>query len=210
LLQSAILDNFVEKTQIHKVFYTQHKPQHRRHYQKNHSISQEAKWQLALQYLGYYQGKIDGDLLTSESYHAIETFQHKYQKFVSGLLDERFKLYLSDIYTQMKMKKDLLYKGKKKKKNSKKIQTALHIIGIYKGKIDGITGPKTKNAIHLYIQNKEKNSTKDSSFYTNVKVQLIQDAIVSVEQTLNEMKQESYFPVHYQVASIDDEMTIDP
>ena len=198
LLQAAILDDVVDKIQAYKTSYMHHnKHRHSRHTQREQRVTDETKWQLALQYLGYYHGKIDGDLLTPESYHAIDLFQHKYQALASGLLDERFKPYLSDIYLQLKMKKDLSYEGKNKRKNSKKIQTALQIMGFYEGKIDGKAGKKTKSAMKQYLDRKENNNTNEKQFDTDTKKELIQNAITIVEKKLHNMKQESYFKVHY-------------
>jgi len=198
LLQAAILDDVVDKIQSYGASHMHYKKYHHsRHTQKEHKVSDEAKWQLALYYLGYYHGKIDGDLLTPESYHAIELFQHKYQSLASGLLAERFKPYLSDIYLQLKMKKDLSYEGKEKIKNSKKIQTALQVMGFYEGKIDGKTGEKTKSAIKLYVESKEYNKSSEKELDADMKKVLIQDAVAVVEKKLGNMKQESYFNTQY-------------
>lgn len=209
-LQAAFLDDMVERLQTYGASHMHHKHYRHRHYHKDHRVSHEVKWQLALQYLGYYHGKINGDLLTPESYQAVETFQHTYQGLASGFLDERFKPYLSDIYVQLDMQKNISYEGINKQKNVKKLQSALQIMGFYDGKIDGLMGEKSKNAIKQYVQSEEGSNSSDIHLDSNAKARLYQNAMTAVEKKLNEMKQKSYFPAHYQAEETEDAMTIDP
>jgi len=191
VLQSAVLDDLFKSIE----HQTAHKKHHRSHHRKHryHAISDEKKWQTALKFLGYYQGKINGDLLTPESYKAIKNFQQRDQYFAAGILEDDSKRYLSQVYKAIRLRNYLDYEGKNRKKNRKKIQAALSIEGVYQGKIDGVTGKKTKNSILLYKKSLDQNTTEGSQLNKEEREQLIAASKDLLEERLAKFKQETSF-----------------
>ncbi len=185
-LHAAILDDLVEKVGNYAT-HASHKSHHHAHRKHHsvHTISQERQWQYALKFLGYYHGTIDGDLLTPESYHAIEQFQFAHQALATGFLDNGYKPYLTDIYRQITLKHDIAYDGKKKDRLIRKKQAALLILGYYNGKIDGKFGAKSEEAwVHAIAALKDEQT-------------LFDQAQKEVEEKLQKMKDPHYFSRHY-------------
>jgi len=183
-LHAAILDDLVEKVS----HYTSH-PSHKHHYRYHkhavHTLSKEMQWQYALKFLGYYHEKIDGDLLTQASYNAIEAFQRDHQAFATGLLENRYKPYLSDIYREIALQQDIVYDGNNKERLIRKKQAALHVLGYYHGKIDGKFGAKSKAAWADAID-----------IFQDAKT-IFEKAQKDVEERLQKMKTKAYFALHY-------------
>ena len=182
-LHAAVLDDLFENI-THK---TIHKKHHRSH--RSRTISDEEKWQTALKFLGYYHGKIDGDLFTPESFDAIKRFQEKREVIATGFLEDEYKSYLSYIYDVIAMKKTLDYQGKNRKKNRKKIQAALSLEGVYTGRIDGVMGKKSKASILSYKRKMDMNTSEGPSLSDEEKRTLIEDARISAENQLMVFKQ---------------------
>ena len=183
-LHAAILDDLAEKIS-HYTSHLSHKRHHIHHKHHIHTVSKEQQWQYALQFLGYYHGNIDGDLLTPESYHAIEQFQFAHQTLATGFLENRYKPYLSDVYRQVALQHDMMYDGAGKGKLIRKKQAALAILGYYNGKIDGKFGSKSKEAWKDAL---EKFGDEKTLFDYAQKV---------VEERLRKMKHSDYFAQHY-------------
>ena len=185
-LHAAILDDLVEKVGNYAT-HASHKGHHHAHRKHHslHTISQERQWQYALKFLGYYHGTIDGDLLTPESYHAIEQFQFAHQALATGFLDNRYKPYLSDIYRQIALQHDIVYAGKEKDRIIRKKQAALLVLGYYNGKIDGKFGVKSKEAWEHALAVRQDEQT------------LFDQARKEVEEKLQIMKDPHYFSRHY-------------
>ena len=188
VLNGAILDDLVDNINHHIEQKNPHKRHHRRHH--HYRISDEKKWQTALQFLGYYQGKIDGDLYTTESFNAINAFQHKRQELATGFLEEQYKTYLSHIYQLLRLQEYLEYRGKNRRKNRQKIQAALTIEGYYSGKIDGAMGRRSKRSILLYQNSLDSNATASSKLDPEEKTRLVEDAVFSIEKQLAAIKDE--------------------
>jgi hypothetical protein len=192
-LHAAILDDLVEKIQQqqHKHHTKRH---HRHHYQKE--LSNEAKWQTALQYLGYYKGKVDGDLSTKASFDAIMAFHTKHHEIETGFLEEADKHYLSEVYRTLSLKKYLSYKGKNRKRNHQKLQAALTVVSFYNGKIDGIFGKASKEALRHYSTQFDSNNT---SFDPKEKV--IHEAREKIEEEAEKIKEDTFDPQRYTSAA---------
>ena len=180
IAQAAVLDNLFENLN-HKT------PQkkHHRHHRYHHTISDEAKWQTSLKFLGYYDGKIDGDLMTEESFDAIEEFQKKREIVANGFLEEKYKNFLSSVYEAIAMKNYLDYSGKKRINKKKTIQAALFVEGVYSGKIDGRIGKKSKKSILAYKEKMDLNSTKRPVLSSEEKIELIDDAKLLAQKKLD-------------------------
>jgi len=184
-LHAAILDDLVEEVSHYTTHHShkRHRHVHRQH--SVHALSKERQWQYALQFLGYYHGPINGDLLTPESYHAIEEFQFAHQALATGFLDNRYKPYLSDIYRQITLQHDIVYSGKVKDRIIRKKQAALSVLGYYNGTIDGKFGSKSKEAWKHAIT-----ALQDEQI-------LFDHARKDVEERLQKMKDPHYFSRHY-------------
>jgi peptidoglycan hydrolase-like protein with peptidoglycan-binding domain len=184
--QAAILDDLVDTIKNKTVQKKRHK-KYRRHY---YAVSDEKKWQTSLKFLGYYQGKIDGDLYSPESFNAIQNFQKRRMSPASGFLENEYKKYLSYIYDIITLNKYLGYKGKSRRKNNKKIQAALALEGTYSGKIDGVMGKKTKKSILLYKSRVDINATSSPRLSDKMKHKLIEDAKITAEKQLAVFKED--------------------
>ncbi len=199
-LHAAILDDVAEKVEAYESHFFHHNRHatHRHHrYHSRHIVSKEKQWQQALRFLGYYNGKIDGDLLTPVSYHAIERFERDHQEVATGLLDNCYKPYLTDIYTQLSLKRYLQYEGKERYKVYKKKQAALKVLGYYTGKIDGHFGKKSKAALKSAFEEGKSEPAIE------------EEAREKVDTLLDAMKEHTYFSLHYEkpdVVSLDDDL----
>ena len=194
-LHAAILDDIVEKVNHYTVRAT-HKQYHIHHQHVVYSVSKEQQWQTALKFLGYYEGKIDGDLLTERSYNAIEKFQLSYQEYATGLLENRYKSYLSDLYREIALQQDLAYDGENKEHLIRKKQAALYVLGYYHGKIDGKFGAKSKEAWAHALE-----MFQDAQM-------IFEKAQKDVEERLQKMKTKAYFVLHYKEEAEEDEATL--
>jgi hypothetical protein len=191
ILDAAVLDDLFNS--IHQD--TTHKKYHKRRYRKHHhrTVSDKEKWQISLKFLGYYHGKIDGDLLTPESYNAIKDFQQRNQYFGAGILEHDSKEYLMRVYEAIRLNNYLNYEGENRQKLDRKIQAALAAKGIYPGKIDGRIGKKTKNAILVYRQSLEQNVSNEGGLSPEEKDRLFVDAKNLLEKRLENFKEEASF-----------------
>jgi len=199
MLHAAILDDVAEKVKQYESHYFHHNKHtaYRHHKHHGYSVSKEKQWQMALHFLGYYHGQIDGDLLTTESYDAIERFQHTYQEAATGLLDNCYKPYLSDIYRQLAMKKYLDYNGQNRNFLNRKKQAMLKILGYYHGKIDGHFGKQSKAALQSALAEGKSESVLET------------EAREKINMVLSTMKKHSYFSSHYEqpaIAALNDEV----
>jgi ribosomal protein L14E/L6E/L27E len=191
--QAAILDDLVEKIQHETTSHTAH---HRKHRSRHHaSLSKEAKWQSALQYLGYYHGKIDGDLATQTSFDAIIAFHTEHGQMATGFLEEEDKRYLLEVYRKIALKKYLSYEGKNRRKNNQKLQAALAQESLYHGKIDGRFGKASQKALKRYTLQLDSNGTEMDR--KEIEARLVRDAREKVIQKLERIKQEPYDPTKY-------------
>jgi hypothetical protein len=188
-LHAAVLDDFIEK--IHSKPTTKHHKKRRVY----HSMSEEAQWQTALQFLGYYQGKIDGDLYTEKSFNAITAFHVKHKEIATGFLEEADKRYLSEIYSVISLNRYISYSGKSKRKNKQKLQAALKLKSFYDGKIDGHFGKKSKQAFVRYKTTLENNTTGMTDQL--IKERLIDDAKNRVEKRVEIIRKVQFDPAQY-------------
>ena len=144
-LSATILDDF-----MHKIDSRSHPVQHRKKYRHHRKLSDAAQWQTALQFLGYYKGKVDGDLYTRSTFDAVTLFHFKHGEVDVGFLEEEDKKYLSEVYRILELNRYVSYEGKVKRKNNQKLQAALALHSFYTGKIDGQFGTESKNAFDRY------------------------------------------------------------
>jgi len=199
-LHAAILDDFVEKIQ--------QETRQKKHYKKHHyhhqtTLSSDAKYQKALKFLGYYHGKIDGDLSTQASFDAIMAFHTKHNEIETGFLEEEDKRYLLEVYHTIILEKYLSYTGKNKKKNHQKLQAALAAKSLYNGKIDGVLGKASKKAFTRY---KAQLETDMEMSKDEVENRLIEEAKEQIETKVAKIKEDTFDPKAYAAAPVQEDM----
>ena len=199
-LHAAVLDDLVEKIE----HQTSHKKHYRKHHYRHHTtLSSDAQYQTALQFLGYYHGKIDGDLSTKASFDAIIDFHTKHNEITTGFLEEEDKAYLSEVYRTLAMKKYLSYAGKNKKRKYQQIQAALRVESFYNGKIDGHFGKASKKALKRYTAQLDTNMSISEQ---DTKKKLINDAREKIEKEIEEIKKDTFDPNAYATAPLEEDL----
>jgi len=108
------------------------------------------KIQKALASLGFYRGKIDGEVNSFETRSAIKDMNIAYEIDNSSSLKPEAKDALVFLGTLFEFDRYLISRGTDKRSKGKKIQTALKIHGFYFTKIDGAVGRGTRNSIGEY------------------------------------------------------------
>jgi len=186
-LHAAILDDLVEKIQTPEKHYKHHRKNYR-----HTPLSQEAKWQTSLQFLGYYKGKIDGDLFTQESFDAITAFHHDHDQIDTGFLEEEDKRYLSKIYRTISLKQYLSYHGDNKRQKAKKLQAALKALSFYQGEIDGYFKKGSKKALTRYKMGLDSNLSDEE-----IEKRLLDEAEEKIASDIEKIKKEDFDPLNY-------------
>ena len=110
----------------------------------------EMKIQKALASLGFYRGKIDGEVNSYETRSAIKELNVAYEISDSASLKPEAKDALIFLGTLFEFDRYLISRGTDKRSKGKKIQTALKIHGFYFTKIDGAVGKGTRRSISEY------------------------------------------------------------
>ena len=108
------------------------------------------KIQKSLAGLGFYHGKMDGEVNSYETRSAIKAMNNAYEIGDTASLSPKAKdalIYLGDLFA---FDRALISKDNSKRGKGKKIQTALKIHGFYHTKIDGAVGPGTRRSIAEY------------------------------------------------------------
>ena len=108
------------------------------------------KIQKSLAALGFYHGKIDGEVNSYETRSAIKAMNNAYEIGDTASLSPKAKdalIYLGDLFI---FDRALISKDNSKRGKGKKIQTALKIHGFYHTKVDGAVGPGTRRSIAEY------------------------------------------------------------
>lgn len=113
-------------------------------------MTTEKKIQKSLASLGFYHGKIDGEVNSYETRSAIKAMNIAYEISNTASLTPKAKdalIYLGDLFIFDRV---LISKDNSKRAKGKKIQTALKIHGFYHTKIDGVVGSGTRAVIAEY------------------------------------------------------------
>jgi len=162
----------------------------------------EIKIQKALASLGFYRGRIDGEVNSFETRSAIKDMNIAYEIGNSASLKPEAKDALIFLGTLFEFDRYLISSGTDKQSKGKKIQTALKIHGFYFTKIDGAVGSGTRNSISQYKA--AKGLSYGSSLDFEEEYQLISSAKQmndkNIEDTIGSLKglgakQESPVPV---------------
>jgi hypothetical protein len=203
LLNGAILDDLTAKIPYFSKKKTPYKKHGKVH--KEYTLSKEAQWQKALSFLGYYQGKIDGDLYTQRSFNAIIHFHTDHNEIATGFLEEADKQYLSEVYRTISLETYLSYNGKNKRKNIQKRQAALAVLSLYQGKIDGIFKQRSKAALSHYAQQIDANSTMTDREIEDI---LLKEAGEKIRHTLEQIRKTPFDPSKYSPEPYREDMEI--
>ncbi|ADV46346.1 peptidoglycan-binding protein [Nitratifractor salsuginis] len=126
---------------------------HRRHraapaVQENHS--DEMKIQIALKNLGYYHGPIDGQVNSFTTRNALRAFNQAYEIGDTPYMSPQERDALIYLGTLLQFDRNLAAQGSDRRTRTRRVQTALKILGFYNGKLDGSNGPMTRRAIAEY------------------------------------------------------------
>jgi len=113
-------------------------------------MTDEKRIQKALSSLGFYRGKIDGEVNSYETRSAIKDMNIAYEISSSASLKPEVKDTLIFLGTLFRFDRYLIANSNSKRTKSKKIQAALKVHGYYHGKIDGAIGKGTRGSIAQY------------------------------------------------------------
>ncbi len=113
-------------------------------------MTPEKKIQKALASLGFYHGRIDGEINSFETRSAIKAMNEAYEISHTASLKPEARDALIFLGTLFEFDRNLIARGSDARSKGKKIQTALKIQGFYHSRIDGAVGPATRRAIAEY------------------------------------------------------------
>lgn len=116
-------------------------------------LTDEKKIQRALSSMGFYRGRIDGQINSFETRAAIKEMNKAYEISNNASLKPEAKDTLIFLGTLFEMDRYLIAQGNDKRTRDKKIQAALKVHGYYPGKIDGAIGRGSRAAITQYKAN---------------------------------------------------------
>ena len=150
-----------------------HRKKHHRH--KSTTITREMKIQESLVALGFYSGKIDGDLNSYETRAAFKKFNITYGIANDSSISPDVKDQLIYLYNLFILNKYLNAEGTTKRTKGRRLQAALKVFGAYHSKIDGIIGNGTRKAIAVYRMN--QGMIPGTSLSAHEKYELISSAI---------------------------------
>jgi len=138
-------------------------------------LTDEMRTQKSLAALGFYSGKIDGNINSYESRSAIKKMNESYGLSSSSALTSESKdqlIYLSHLY---EIDKYLQASDKSRVARDKKLQAALKVYDVYSGKIDGVVGNGTRLSIAKYRM--QQGMTPEIFLTKDEKIALIDGAI---------------------------------
>lgn len=115
-------------------------------------MTDEMKIQQALAGLGFYSGKIDGNINNYATRNAIKQMNMAYNISDNTLLEKETSNQLVYIGTLFDLDKKLSSTSNSKKAKAIQLQAALMVQGVYTSKIDGAIGKGTRSSISMYRQ----------------------------------------------------------
>jgi len=133
----------------HHTTHKSKKRSHRKHI-ATPRMTDEKRIQKALSSLGFYHGKIDGEVNSYETRSAIKEMNIAYEISQSASLRPEEKDSLIYLGTLLEFDRYLIAHGADSKTKGRKIQTALKVLGYYHDRIDGLVGRGTRSAIAQY------------------------------------------------------------
>jgi peptidoglycan hydrolase-like protein with peptidoglycan-binding domain len=155
-LVGGVVGGVVGSVITNEVYRHGHRSRHTRHrrhrtrpvVQEKHT--DEMKIQIALKNLGYYRGPIDGQVNSFTTRNAIRAFNQAYEIGDTSYMSPQERDALIYLGTLLQFDRNLAAQGSDRRTRTRRIQTALKVLGFYNGKLDGANGPMTRRAIAEY------------------------------------------------------------
>ena len=147
-------------------------------------MTSEKKIQKSLTSLGFYNGKIDGEVNSFETRTAIKNMNIGYGISNDASLRQTVRDTLIYMGTLFQFDRYLISSSNTKKSKAKKLQVALKIHGYYHGGIDGLLGKGSRSAVKEYQMNLGTEATGSLDF--EAEYQLISSAKEKNDNNLNE------------------------
>ena len=144
----------VRTTRHHRVRKHKKRKKSKKVVKKIPQMSDQMKIQKALMALGFYNGKLDGEVNSFETRSAIKELNKKYGIGNTASLKPEVKDTLIYLGTLFNLDRTLIASSKDEKTKAKKIQAALKVHGFYHDKIDGLIGKGTRSCISKYKESK--------------------------------------------------------
>ena len=113
-------------------------------------MTDEKRIQRSLSSLGFYRGRIDGQVNSYETRAAIKEMNRSYEISSGASLKPEAKDTLIFLGTLFEFDRYLNAQSNDRRTRNKKIQVALKLHGYYQGKIDGAIGSGSRGAISQY------------------------------------------------------------
>jgi len=113
-------------------------------------VTDEMRIQKSLSSLGFYRGRIDGQVNSFETRSAIKKMNIAYGISNSASLKSEAKDTLIFLGTLFEFDRHLISSNNAKRAKNRKIQVGLKLHGYYQGNIDGAIGEKTRGSIAQY------------------------------------------------------------
>ena len=148
----GVVGSVITNEVYHSGHRSSHRTTHRTHHRRVRTPveSDEMKIQKALRSLGFYRGPIDGQINSFESRTAIKELNRAYEIGDTSYMSPQERDALIYLGTLLDFDRNLIAQGTDRRTRTKRIQTALKVLGFYHGKLDGSTGPMTRRSIADY------------------------------------------------------------
>ena len=150
----GVVGGVVGSVITNEVYHGHHRTYHStRHHRTHRSVplmTDEKKIQIALQNLGFYRGPIDGQINSYGTRTAIRELNRAYEIGDTPSMSPQERDALIYLGTLLLFDRNLNAPGTDRRTRTRRIQTALKILGFYNGKLDGSSGPMTRRAIADY------------------------------------------------------------
>jgi len=147
-------------------------------------MTDEKRIQKALTSLGFYKGKLDGEVNSFETRSAIKAMNVAYGISNNASLLPQVKDTLIYLGTLFEFDRALIASGNDRRTKGRKIQTALKIHGFYHDKVDGAIGRGTRACIANY--KREKLNASGTALDFEEEYQLISTAKVMNDKNIDE------------------------
>ena len=145
----SVITNEVYRNSRHSS--TRHRSTRKRHRTAPRPVmTDEKRIQVALRSLGFYRGAIDGQINSFETRTAVKELNRAYEIGDTAYLSPQERDALIYMGTLLQFDRNLIAQGSDRRTRTKRIQTALKVLGFYSGKLDGSSGPMTRRAISSY------------------------------------------------------------
>ncbi len=149
----GVVGGVVGSVITNEIYHGHHRTRHHTRHRTHRSVpvmTDEKKIQIALQNLGFYRGPIDGQINAYGTRTAIRELNRAYEIGDTPSMSPQERDALVYLGTLLLFDRNLNAPGTDRRTRTRRIQTALKILGFYNGKLDGSSGPMTRRAIANY------------------------------------------------------------